>query len=148
VPPTVLFFATATLLHHVRAVLCCPGGFFSLCAALALYMFFWQFPSPGTPLFLADEGPVAVLLKQARGGGMVLAGESDSATKILKTILCRFIQSATHLLCVRASATGACTWQLEQTFVQVLPGVVYAVWHALNNAADSNRLAAAGAGAP
>lgn len=38
-------------------------------------MFFWQFPSPGTPLFLLDEGPVAVLLKQARGGGMVLAGE-------------------------------------------------------------------------
>jgi hypothetical protein len=37
-------------------------------------MFFWQFPSPGTPLFLMDEGPVAVLLKQARGGGMVLAG--------------------------------------------------------------------------
>ncbi|WIA19308.1 hypothetical protein OEZ85_003941 [Tetradesmus obliquus] len=50
------------------------SGFYSLCAALALYMFFWQFPSPGTPLFLLDEGPVAVLLKQARGGGMVLAG--------------------------------------------------------------------------
>jgi hypothetical protein len=66
--------------HCITSVLpplvsCCPGGFYSLCAALAMYMFFWQFPSPGTPLFLADEGPVAVLLKQARGGGMVLAGE-------------------------------------------------------------------------
>jgi hypothetical protein len=58
----------------------CAGGFYSLCAALALYMFFWQFPSPGTPLFLADEGPVAVLLKQARGGGMVLAGEDASCS--------------------------------------------------------------------
>lgn len=51
------------------------GAFYALCAALALYMFYWQFPSPGTPLFSTNEGPVAVLLKQARGGGMVLAGE-------------------------------------------------------------------------
>jgi hypothetical protein len=52
-----------------------------MCAALALYMFFWQFPSPGTPLFLMDEGPVAVLLKQARGGGMVLAGAATHSNK-------------------------------------------------------------------
>ncbi|KAF8058867.1 hypothetical protein HT031_005435 [Scenedesmus sp. PABB004] len=50
------------------------SGFYALCAALALYQFFWQFPAPGTPLFLLDEGAAAVMLKQARGGGMLLAG--------------------------------------------------------------------------
>lgn len=43
-------------------------------AGLALGQFLWHYPSPATPLFTTDLGPVAVLLKQARGAGMVLAG--------------------------------------------------------------------------
>eukprot|EP00878_Enallax_costatus_P016653 GHUV01017473.1.p1 GENE.GHUV01017473.1~~GHUV01017473.1.p1 ORF type:complete len:364 (+),score=64.02 GHUV01017473.1:119-1210(+) len=50
------------------------SAFYAACALGALLLFFWQFPSPGTPLFLVDCGPAAVFGKQARGAGMVLAG--------------------------------------------------------------------------
>eukprot|EP00879_Flechtneria_rotunda_P022203 GHRR01023427.1.p1 GENE.GHRR01023427.1~~GHRR01023427.1.p1 ORF type:complete len:187 (+),score=62.04 GHRR01023427.1:889-1449(+) len=48
--------------------------FYAFCAGLALLQFLWHFPSSATPLFSQDLGPIALLLKQARGAGMVLAG--------------------------------------------------------------------------
>eukprot|EP00879_Flechtneria_rotunda_P006175 GHRR01006492.1.p3 GENE.GHRR01006492.1~~GHRR01006492.1.p3 ORF type:complete len:164 (+),score=50.33 GHRR01006492.1:1258-1749(+) len=50
------------------------GTFYAFCAGLALLQFLWHFPSSATPLFSQDLGPIALLLKQARGAGMVLAG--------------------------------------------------------------------------
>lgn len=51
------------------------GVFYGASAALALLQFLWHYPTTATPLFSTDLGPVALLLKQARGAGMVLAGE-------------------------------------------------------------------------
>jgi hypothetical protein len=39
--------------------------------------FLWHFPTSATPLFTLDHGPTALLLKQARGGGMAIAGEAE-----------------------------------------------------------------------
>lgn len=57
-----------------------PGAFYAASAALALAQFLWHYPTNATPLFTTDLGPVALLLKQARGAGMVLAGERQSCT--------------------------------------------------------------------
>lgn len=81
------------------------GGFYALCAGLALVQFLWHYPSPATPLFTTDLGPVAVLLKQARGAGMVLAGAHFCSFTNVLLQQCMLPQGSQRLACAQTITT-------------------------------------------